>query len=573
MKNGILLLSLVLIINVASAKPTITVLPPQPSSNLWIGETVTFSFVCSEPSQIVQNIEAKITGPITIPNSSLLINRDGDTYSFSLNLNYPFDQLGAYKAAFYCESDNQTDNATSSSATFNIFDLVASIEKINPSNIYDGDKINVYTKIKKSGVELDGNNDISFMVFIDDSEVVNKMPFYISSTKNWVIGNIDPPTVGKHVLKVRIFYDRKVIELVKNIEVKPVVGFQITNIDSTQVLPGGVMTVTASLTARDIPIAINPSSLQITVDSGNTNWNATVSDESTVIKVNLPVLGPGGHEIAIRLDYNGTRFIEKRNITYQVLVSGRISTGDASVTAQIKFKKNGTDYKTITTDSNGYYNGILPSNTYDIEISFDSAKLSLFDANINQFNDSIKFKQLKEVSIDSINSGGIYQFRTTSIDYSRVVVEMNYDNKKIQDENKLMVFKCEDWNSDENSCDSDLKIIDHNLYSERSAVSIEPSRLATFIIGCKKQLSLNLITDKSEYYLKNPVKINGYVEDENKRPVKDADVQIDVLNANVHFSGTTDSNGVFSFEFLSPSVEGNFKIQAKVTKPPYIDDS
>lgn len=576
MKSRLFLFILVLaLIPLIEAKPTISNIAVLPSSDLWLGDMTTFSFDCNEENHTIQKIKTTIESPIKATTNYK--NQTGNTFFFD----FLAPQTGQYNVSFYCESNNQTENSTYDFTLFNVYDLSASIDGVSPENIYVGDKITINTTVKRNNIELDGSfiYDLSFQVFLDSTNITN-INYYYDPTDGWVINNINISTnPGTHVLKIKIGFGQKSIEIIRNIVVNPLVEFAITSIDKTEVMPGDNITI--KMSAKDRGTNID-NSYSLSVSLGSLNVTKIDSTTGTNIDATLTIpstLTQGEYNLAINFSYKGFSFSEIRKFVYPVRISGKILGGDGStISTQIKLKKDNLDYKTNSTDSSGNYNILAPPGKYDVELTFytdktfPNAKLVLDDVDIKQLDNPIKFDYLKDINIDGIGYGGVYVFEV-SLNYSKATLEMIYDGNKIPDENKIIVYRCSNWNTANKVCNDDLEELEYQLDASRNSVKVELNKLSTFIIAYSKQLNLNFGTDKNEYFLREPVKISGYVEDENGKAVSGVNLEIKVLKTSARYSAVTDVNGVFALEILSPESEGQFQIEIQASKFPYLSDT
>jgi hypothetical protein len=100
-------------------------------------------------------------------------------------------------------------------------------------------------------------------------------------------------------------------------------------------------------------------------------------------------------------------------------------------------------------------------------------------------------------------------------------------------------------------------------------VKINTTQLSAFVIGYKKNLYLSFSSDKDEYYLKDVIKLTGTIEDEEKNPITDAQINVNIPNTGIAASAKSDNSGVFVLEFQGPEQEGDFSIFVKADKPPF----
>jgi hypothetical protein len=90
------------------------------------------------------------------------------------------------------------------------------------------------------------------------------------------------------------------------------------------------------------------------------------------------------------------------------------------------------------------------------------------------------------------------------------------------------------------------------------------------LIGERKTLDVNFNLDSQTYYTGSTVKVRGLVKDVDGDYVSNATVRAYVKNTLIKLLAVSDNNGVFSFEFQSPTDEGNYTLALSAEDYPYI---
>jgi hypothetical protein len=310
--------------------------------------------------------------------------------------------------------------------------------------------------------------------------------------------------------------------------------------------------------------------LRIWINSKDVNvLDISQNGAFSYVKISVPDLQPGAYKLDIRFTYSGFIKDISTTINYALPISGSIiDSENKPVYVQLRFKSNTTDV-TYATDGSGSYTGYLLPGIYEVEMTFPNAKLVLDEVMISQFSDPIKFDHPSaSISIPGIGVGTIFVYEV-QLTYSSAYLEMKYDDTKITDESRVSIYKCENWNFGRRTCNSNWNNVQANIDTIRNTVKINTTQLSAFVIGYKKNLYLSFSSDKDEYYLKDVIKLTGTIEDEEKNPITDAQINVNIPNTGIAASAKSDNSGVFVLEFQGPEQEGDFSIFVKADKPPF----
>ncbi|MBU5690186.1 MAG: carboxypeptidase-like regulatory domain-containing protein [Candidatus Aenigmatarchaeota archaeon] len=571
MKKQILVFFLLLPISFAA--PVISDFNQYPEI-LWLGDTAKISFNCFEENYSIESVKASVTTPIMIPNLNILKDV---AYNISIPLNYPY--AGNYTLRIECESNNTINNYTVYDYKFAVYNLTSTIDSVIPDKIYSGDEVKIYMKIKRNSEILDGTYPISFTVYLNNSIVNTTMPTYYDPSRGWVISFI--AFEGKYNMKVEYSIFGKNFFVERELNVNKPVSFSLVSIDKTDVLVNDIVYLKFLATERDSKIDKDEYNIRFDIDSTQIipeNISISESPSNTIIesRLKMPSLDKGEHNLKITFNYKNHTFILNKKLDFQFEILGKISNDNGDYfNAKVKFK-NGTFEKTFTTNSSGYFYGNLPKAKYDIEVeikdypNYPGVKLILNKTELESFDDSIKF-DLIQPKYNGLSVAGSYMI-DTSLSFDKAHVEMIYDKKKISNPDELVVYRCEKWDYRNGMCSDEMEEIDFSVNKNKNSVDFDIQSFSYFLIAYKKKLNTKFSFDKTSYYIKEPIKINGYVEDNDGNPVSDTDVEIRIISTGEKYNAKTDKNGVFNIEFLSPSNEGIFSIEINSKKDFFIED-
>ncbi|MEM7825067.1 MAG: carboxypeptidase-like regulatory domain-containing protein [Candidatus Aenigmatarchaeota archaeon] len=316
-------------------------------------------------------------------------------------------------------------------------------------------------------------------------------------------------------------------------------------------------------------IAINKDNLEIYV--GNTQATITaITPISNYFNVAIlaPDLSSGSYTLSVLLLYKNYSYTNSKTIDYIVPVSGKIvDENEKGVAVQLRFLLNNVEKLRLYTDSSGDYSGNLPPDTYDIQAIFPQSTLYLYDVRVSSFENPIKYYYLIS-DVPGLNLVGLYVYEA-ALTYSKVSIEMKYDERNVLNENLIKVYRCENWNTGRKECYSNWEEISASVDTIRNTVYVNTTSLSAYAIGTLKQLSIDFNLNKQKFYLKDLVKLKGMVLDENRNSVSNSSVRVYGKNI-TSVKSFSDSNGVFSIEFLSPEQEGNYTLFLSAEKHPYL---
>jgi len=535
-------------------------------NEVWIGDDVRISCWYNEittPPVLLAFIEKT---PSTWQKQ---LNKLNDTY-YWVNFTPPRTPplLGTYKV--FC-----SDGATNSSqVTFRVSSLNVSIMDY-PNNVYLGNPIMLQAKVtEKSDAEQIISGGVDFKLSLNSKNVpINPDATFFFNGK-WTITtealSLTGFSPGSHKLLLEATYKANKVYDERNVDVKPPMEFELISIDKTWVRSNDNITFTFKALYEGNLFEFKKEYLRIWIDSIDVEIKELYqSGIYTYVKTSVPNRQPDTYDLDIRFTYMDFIKDIHRTIDYVVPVSGTVKdSDDKAVYVQLNFRNDQTQ-KMFVTDSSGSYSGFIPPGIYTLELTFPDSKLILDDIMINEFDNPVKFDHPStEVNIPGIGVGAIFVYEI-ALTYSDAYLEMKYDDSKIVDENQISVYRCENWNFGRKICNSVWEIVDAEVDTVRNYAKLNTTELSTFVIGYKKNLNLDFDVDKEEYFLREIIKIIGIVEDNDKKPVSDSTVTVNIPNTDIAVSTKSGDTGVFSMEFLGPDKEGVFTLNLKAEKPPF----
>jgi len=552
----------------AFALPVINNIVFKPSSNIWIGESVILQVNCTDDENYsITDVYAQITGEngYTLPNQDLAL-QDGLYIKVieSLYLTKP----NSFLTNIFCINNNT--NQSNQTSIFSVSNFTVDIIKITPSEIYIGDQIEADISVKKNNEPI--SSGMNFNLTLDNQPKLPKISPPYDPIRGWIIYLDAPSNSGTHTLQITASYDRVNGTVTTSFDVNDPIQFSISSIDKTWVKSNDTVNLQIKAIDRGNVIPINTNNLAVYIDSTQaTVISITPVSNYFTLTVSMPSLSTGDHTLVASLSYKGYTYTDSKAIDYIVPISGRIADeDDKGVSVQFNFISDGVEKLRLYTNSNGDYSGTIPLGTYDIQAIFPQSTLYLDDVSISSFEDPIKYFYSTSANIPGLNLVGLYAYEM-ALPYSRASIDMKYDERNALNERLIKVYKCEVWNAGRNSCDSTWFEINAYIDTIRNTVSVNSTSLSAYALGTLKQLSIDFNLNKENFYLKDLVKVRGMVIDENKDPVSNATVYVYIKNTNINAKVISDSNGLFSIEFLSPEKEGSYSLILSAERNPYLN--
>ncbi|MGC8812222.1 MAG: hypothetical protein ACP5O8_01385 [Candidatus Aenigmatarchaeota archaeon] len=511
---------------------------------------------CSNASEVSGRIEKPIVSQLTFTKDNLF-RATIPSYIFE-NAVKPSD----YNLNITCKNNS---GEFSNSFSFYVSTLEARIESLTQS--YLGDEVTTLgVSVKKDGSSLT-YDQVNFSV-----RPLKLKSWYFSPPLYFLVLEV-PNTAGSYNLEVLANvsvegYGKKQIKLEKTIEVKQPLELTVS-LDKTEVRPGDKITLTLSALERGEQVLITKDYLSVKIGSTQVeNINLYSSGSAFKAEFEAPELPAGEYELEVKFNYKDYSVTQKRNIGYVLQASGKITDlNNQGITTEIKFLKDGQEKKKFITDASGFYSGFIVPGSYDLQITFPQSTLYLYNVSANSFEDPIKY-YFFDTDVEGIRVAGLFVFEF-KLSYSKVKIVMKYDERKLNNERDLVVYKCSDFNPSNKICNSEWNKQTATIDTIGNTVTLESSSLSAYATGTRKYLILDFALDKTSYGLKEMVKVRGLVKDESGNLISNALVKVSG-NFELNLSTYSDSSGIFYFEFFAPKEEGLYNLLIGAEKGSYL---
>ncbi len=573
MKRVMLILCLTLLLNLTKtyAFPLIEKVEPEPENVLCVSDecdSLLIKVNCSDTEGRNVTVFGSMTYPVAWDKNKTFVFEDG-IWTYEIKPFSFFTIPSLYNFSVFCK--NELNETNSTFKTFNVSKLEASITYFKSPVYLDPSEFSeIRVLVKKDGKPLD--NYLTFNLKLSGS-TWEKVSFPLESL--WVIRFDLPRTKGFYELLLEAVvnipsYPEKKIVFKKDLEVREPLELKLLSINKREVMPNDVLKISLSASEKDETIILSKDYFEFKVGSvtiDKDKVSLTASGDHFDFEFPLPELSPGNYELEIDFNYKNYSKTIRESISYVIPISGKfLDLNNKGIKVTIIFLVDGTEKKRISTDSSGYYSGYIAPGTYDIEFDFPQSKLFLYGVDLESFEDPVRYYFLS-MDIEGIRSAGLFVFET-SLPYSSAKLEMNYDESKIINEKNLVVFKCSDWNMGKKLCNSGWTQVSADIDTVKNVVTLETSSLSAYVVGERKSLNLQLTLEKEVYAPGELVKLRGVVRDEEKKLVSNALISISMPGMNE--TTYSDSAGIFSIEFLAPSIEGVYQILVEAKKNTYL---
>lgn len=570
----VLFLAVFIFSTISFAAPIIEEVIINPSSEIWLGENVDVFVNCSDDANYVTGVYANLSGP-TGNFSERSFTYQAGLYNFTFQTDRYFYTKGVYHLSLVCFS-NSSESYSYPQIELNVHNLSGNITEITPLGpLYNNTFITAYFDLMKDGDSImppDASGP-NFTIFIDDQQKSTGPINDYYSGKGFILP-IGIQQSGSHLLKVKADYSRTSLIKTLPINVNNEINFYISSLSPTTLKSGDLLTLIFYASNGSQPIDMNSSNFDFFIggheipDSGIKSFS--YSSGSYTVKLIAPALATASYDILVKMMYNGQTYSSPvKTVYYMTSISGIIKDGaDKSVYTQFDFYQNEVKNLSFSTDSGGSYSSTIQPGTYDINIKFPRATLYIKQASVNNFNDPVKYDYLEENSVSGLNSIAAFNFEFGN-SFGNVNIEMNYNDKLVDDERSLRVFACYNWNSGKRSCNGNWSEVDFIQDTIRNTVSVYASSLSAFAIGKRQNLSIVLNTDKESYYVSENARLSGIVYGSGDSRVSGASVQVYAKGTNLKFNTTTGDGGEFIFNFPIDIPEGNYTFVVSVEKSPF----
>jgi len=546
-------------------------------NEIWVGDSVKIS--CWYSGNITNTT---LTTPwVYIPRTARnrTLTQNGSYYNYFYNP--PDGELGTYKV--FCSNGTLNSSEVSFSQNTLKLDIIAS-----PTIVYRGKNMEIHAKVIQTGdSEKILTNEISsnkFKVFLNEEEIeIDEDATYPpeDSDDKWIIITKKIPLELKSLvydLSVELTFKEEKVSDTKQIEIKTPFQFNLVNIDETWVKPNDNITLTIQSSYEGKALDISKYDfLVVKIDNRDCEFSLLGGVGTNFdIRIKVPDISSGEYELNVKAEYQDPNDenlyylgnIEEK-VNYVVTVSGDIiNSEDKAVNTLIEFK-NSKITESVGTDGGGHYSVDIPIGTYDVQLQFPKSKVILSDVYISDFDDSIRYDEVESgINIEGVGIERIfvYEFALT---FDDAYIEMKYDDSRIPDENRIIVYRCHNWNFGKRNCVGEWDDINVDIDTIRNQIKFNTTSLSAFAVGYKKEMLLDANLEEEKYYLNDIIKVLGIVEDGEQKPIVDGKIKGRIIGTNIEFTTKTDNGGVFTIEFQGPEKEGNYELFITAEKSSY----
>jgi len=425
-------------------------------------------------------------------------------------------------------------------------------DKSGSSNLFEDSSV-----IAKISLE-ENNNPVSqissLFVRIDSNLIENVSYKYLINSNEFEIP-IGKLTSGKHVVEISFNYQGLPVNLVHQAEVKK--SIQIASLSTSFLSSNSSLTITLSTSPR---ITLDINMLSVYIDDKKATILSASGNSITVL---TPFLSAGEH--TLKVSYG--EYSDSTKVFYVSKIGGRlIDENNRPIYTTFTFYKNQSKIASFSTDSSGDYNLVLPPDYYNLKIDFPQASLFFENFYFEEKEGLITYAYKSSLSIKGLRVYEFYSFEFSG-SYSSVNLELKYRKSAVEDEEKMKVFYCSNWNFASNECNSKWIKEDFVLDKVNSKVSLTLNHLSSFVLGRELSLKVSCSLNKNSFYLNETASINCLVEDEDGNTIENALVTLNLKGKTL--SKKTNANGIASFEYEIEN-EGKFNIPVFAEKDPYL---
>ncbi len=501
------------------------------SKNIYFGDEITFKIYCNA-SEIEASIQRQDGTIVGLGKRSLINNET------SIKINQEIYRSSTFIFKVSCNgNENQTP--------------------IN-SKVLD-------FKILDSELWFNEESYISFIFSINGKSISLSyiFDFYISNEKmvDYRLEQLPsgifrvyfkPNKIGNYEFKIFANYEDRNFSATKNIEIKKPFNVEIIYQNKTY-LKNEKLTIqiypqfkNEKINVSDINIFIFP----------NLDYNIYQCLNTYCIDVLLNF--DEGKEALIQLKFLYKGYEEIKNINVKI---GKLAKGNLNVIGRILI-----DGQTINTDNNGNYSFVYFPGIKNFTIISDWLTINFFNANVFDFENSIKIYFISISEFKSLNAFKIENI----LEFEKAIVSISYDESKIEDENKIFLLKCSNYNQYLQKCNSKWEKIPFYQNKILNIISFEAKSFSAFALAYPKKLYLDFSFSKNFYWLNEEIIINGYVKDVELNSGTKAFLEI-YLNDKLIKKIESNENGLFNVILDGLNKEGKYKIKT-VAKKEFFDD-
>jgi len=555
--------------NVVSAQPVIgsvSVSPPNP----WIGWDVEITAECVDVSNDIGRFYANISGPDISFTNLLMGPVSGNTYGVELQ-GSDLTGTGDYDVNVGCvnvlgEEDHGSGFFRVSRLTGDITGVFDAMGQSEDGVVYAEEDFYAYFLIQKDGAPVIAGVDFQAVLNNEEVTIANPIPF--ENGKGQRLRITAPESEGNYVLELRAEYQGEEVTGEVQVEVMDMMELEMLSIDKTSISEAEPITMNLMATQRGDPLAIKEQDLSITLDSAEAEINSIRQDgDSYRIEFTPPGLYPGKYTLRVEFSHGSKIHSIEREFTYVIPLSGQISQNGKGLKVQIKFTDENGVSTAFATDSTGLYSGTISPGTYDIMFEHSESKIVFYDVSVDEFDDPIRYNYMGAKNIPGIDNTGLFVYET-ALSFSQAAIEMRYNEKAVEyPESLLRVYKCSDWNGD--SCYSEWEEVSSDIDTVRDIARVTVDSLSAYSVGTREGIGIEIGIDKETYNLHETMTLDGIATYDDNNKLEDAMVTASIKGVSESKTTNTDSEGLFSMDFVVPDKEGEYTIEVTVEKEPF----
>lgn len=545
-----LLLAFALLAGGAAAAPVLSA--SASPLNPWLGQSVTLSMTCTDALGL-KDAYADVTGPgILLPRQQFAMT--GSDGTLSLDLSY-LDRPGLYSAAVSCV--NSADEVASTTVDFTVSELTAELTGL-PAALYAGDLAEAYFMLKKDGTPV--MSGVTFSVTVGGSAVTVQPPAF-DFAKGWRLRFTVPAGSGSHKIVATASYASTTVSKESTATLAPVLSARVVTQDKSWVQAGEAVTFTIEALRRGQRIDLNAATVSAAIGGGAAVVQR-VEPSGALWLVALAVpSGSGAQPVVVTVTDAGESIAATGQITYAKTVKGRLLDLDQKpVLLNLLFRNGGVEKK-LSTQSDGSYEALLPTGSYEFTVDHPHALLTFSGVAADGFSDPLRFSEVSS-ELPGLVTAGAYLIEF-AMPFSSAELQLWYDERKAKDEAALRVYACESWSA-ASGCGSGWNELDASIDEVRNRATVRVDDFSAFAIAAPRQLKIEAGIDPATAGSGDRVRVSGLVTD-GSAPIGAAAVRVGSARV------LTDAAGVFSVELTAPRQEGPVTLPLAASKEPFLD--
>ncbi len=300
----------------------------------------------------------------------------------------------------------------------------------------------------------------------------------------------------------------------------------------------------------------------------------------------LPKLNPGEYSLSIVVTYQARVASSTEKIEYRIPFSGQLvdAAGNAigGVLITLTDVDNIQKIERTSSGSDGKFSLKILPGKYDIELKFTGIRAKIHNVDLTVGSDNLdKLSSSGFIRYDlapsTINIPGVRTAKLVALEFGLTFesaeIAIPYSDVNVYNEQKIEVFKCENWNFGRRMCAGDWELISNPIVDTvDNKVIFNVTSLSGFVVGERKQIGLTAILKQDTYYVGDTAVLSGKVIDNEGNELEN--VVIKYNSSDLDISGQTRSGpgGIFSTTFIVPdkASEVPYEINVYAEKPPFI---